>query len=107
MTLPASGWTALASGYRFRASGGAISTVVLRPDRITVRGGGASWGYTLDEPSQGRIAVRLTLGSSRPWCAEAPAKLGGNPPSTASSDRVGRFVAQPRTPAPVVCPPVP
>jgi len=49
----------------------------------------------------------VTLGTDRPWCAEAPAKVGGNPPSTASSDRPGRFIAQPRTLAPPACPPVP
>ena len=69
--------------------------------------GGAGWGFTLDEPSQGRIAVRLTLGSGRPWCAEAPAKASGHPPSTAANDRAGRFVAQPGTPAPLACPAVP
>jgi len=108
VSLPASGWSVFGGrGYRFRDRSAPISRVTVTADRISFVGGGAGWGYTLDEPSQGRIAVRLTLGSERPWCAEAPAKVGGNPPSTASSDRVGRFVAQPRTPAPVVCPPLP
>jgi hypothetical protein len=66
-----------------------------------VKGGKAGWGYTLDQPSQGTVAVRLTLGADRPWCAAAPAK--GGP----ANDTVGRFVAQRNTPPPASCPPVP
>src|SRR5439155_19264466 len=76
VSLPASGWSFLGGrGYRFRDSSAPISRVTVTADRISLAGGGAGWGYTLDEPSQGRIAVRLTLGGGRPWCAEAPAKV--------------------------------
>jgi hypothetical protein len=37
------------------------------------------------------------------YCADAPAKSSGNPPSTASNDHVDKFVAQPQTPAPPFC----
>jgi hypothetical protein len=93
-------WSTLGSpsdpkGYRFRGSG-AVSSVIVKNDSIKVKGGKAGWMYTLDEPMQGRIAVRLTLGSARPWCADAPGK----------SDRPGTFVAE-KTAAPSVCPVVP
>ena len=108
VALPASGWSVSTGGtYRFRDASAPISRVTVGADRLSVSGGGTGFAYTLDEPTQGRIAIRLTLGTERPWCAEAPAKIGGNPPSTASSDRPGRFIAQPRTLAPPACPPVP
>ena len=67
-----------------------------RADRISVKGGTAAWPYTLDEASQGRIAVRLTLGADRPWCAEARGSL----------DVVNEFVAV-RDALPTSCPPLP
>ncbi len=88
------------SAARFRSPTAfdAIRKVLFKHDRLVVKGGGAAWGYTLDEPTQQRIAVRVTLGTDRPWCAEAPAKLAGTPPSTLGSDRIDRFQGQPRTP---------
>ena len=62
--LPATAWRARGSGYRYRSSGTAISAVVVRPGRLAVTGGGALFGYTLDEPAQRRIVVRLTIGSA-------------------------------------------
>ena len=100
----ASGWSvAGATGYRFRSRnpGDAITNVSVRRDRITLKGGKAGFGYTLDEPSQGAIAVRLALGAGRPWCAAAPPKAGS------TNDTVGRFVAAPKTPPPTSCPPLP
>jgi len=104
--LPASRWSARRRGYRYRDPQGPIRSVVLRPDLLVVRGGGSAWGYTLDEPRQGRIAVRLDL-TSRTLCAEAPARSRGNPPSTEASDRPGRFIAARPSPPPASCPPVP
>ncbi len=108
VVLPAagaeSGWSPLgASGWRFRSRnpGDAITNVTVRADSISVKGGKAGWGYTLDERSQGTVAVRLKLGADRPWCAAAPAKAGP------ANDTVGRFVAQKNTPPPASCPPVP
>jgi hypothetical protein len=111
VTLPAAGWRLIGSGaaprgYRFSGLGSTdpISRVIVKADQIKVRGGKENWAYTLNEDSQGRIAVRLQLGSGAPWCADAPARSSGSPNA---NDQVDRFTAQPKTPAPVVCPPVP
>jgi hypothetical protein len=109
--LPASGWTKIgkttATGWKFKDAVGPIRQVLVKNDQIVVKGGKSLWTYTLDEPSQGRVAVRLRLGSDSGWCADAPAQAKGNPPSTASNDRPGKFKAQPKSPAPASCPPVP
>jgi DNA-binding beta-propeller fold protein YncE len=110
-SLVTSGWRRLGSdanprGYKYigrLTSDLQVRSIVIRDDRITVR---AFPGVSLDETSQGRIATRLSLGLST-YCADAPAKLAGHPPSTARNDTVGKFVAQPKTPAPGVCPPIP
>lgn len=110
VALPAGSWTPVgSSGYRFSGSdpNGPIARVIVKRDQLIVKGGKSNWGYTLDEPSQGRIAVRLTLGSGATWCSDAPAKSTGNPPSTANNDRVDRFTAQSRTPPPASCPSLP
>ncbi len=120
VSLPASdpvsgaGWSILGSpaqpsGYSFRSRdpNGPISSVRVQADRILVKGGRASWAYALTQPPQRRIGLRLALGSDRVWCAAALAKVSGDPPSTAASDRVGLFVAQPKMPPPLTCPPTP
>lgn len=110
IALPASGWTLQGStGYRFTNPdrSGAITRITVKPDTVSIRGGGAQWSYTLDEPSQGQLAVRLALGTGAGWCAAAPAKARGNPPSTARYDTVDKFTAEPKTPAPAACPPLP
>jgi hypothetical protein len=113
VTLPAgSRWTVLGSsslaGYRYKDPdpNAAITKVEVKPDKIFVKGGRALWTYALDEARQGRVAVRVTLGSANPWCADAPAKLSGTPPSSANNDKVDKFVAQPKSPAPGSCPAV-
>jgi hypothetical protein len=63
--------------------------------------------YTLDEPRQERIGVRLVLGDAVTWCADTAAKGRGTPPKTARFDRRGRFSGAPKTPAPETCPEVP
>ncbi|MBY0274055.1 hypothetical protein K2Z84_01845 [Candidatus Binatia bacterium] len=111
--LPASGWrrlgTALrAGGFVYRGgTGDPIRSVVVRDDEIVVRGDGA---YTLDEPRQRTVAVRLRLGapsSGTAWCAAAPAQQRGERRSTRGTDRPGRFIAEPDSPAPAACPAVP
>ena len=111
MSLAGSGWSRIGTassflGWRFsgRDPDGPISGVTVKSDRITVRGGHSQWTYRLDQPPQGSVAVRLTVGT-RTWCANAPARTSGNPPSTAANDTVDRFNAQPRTPPPASCPP--
>ena len=101
---PLAGWSPLGTnGFRFRSKDPAvpISAVVVRRDRLALKGGKAAFGYPLGPSSQGRIALRLGLGTNRPWCAEAPAKAG------ASNDSSARFVAQPNSPPPAPCPAVP
>jgi hypothetical protein len=113
LALPASGWSALDSaqtprGYKYKgASTDAITRIMLRGNLIRIRGGKSNWTYTLNEASQGRVALRLTMGNQFRWCAESPAKTSGNPPSTASNDKVDKFVGARRTPAPASCPSVP
>jgi hypothetical protein len=110
----AAGWEALDGavvprrGYRWRTGDRSqpIRAIRVLADRIQVKGGGSALAYTLDEPSQGRIAVRLTFGTSDPWCAEAPARATGSPPSTVRADHPGKFIAQRNAPAPATCPPV-
>jgi hypothetical protein len=109
--LAAAGWTLLGSetspkGYRYRGKDigdNIIKSVTLKADSLKVKGFSF---YTLDEAAQGRVAVKLLMGDLA-WCADAPAKASGNPPSTAKNDRPGKFTAQPKTPAPSACPPEP
>lgn len=108
VAIPAAGWTASGSGYRFKGmAGGVALTISLRRDKLSIAGKGAGLGYSLASPPQGRVAVRLGLGSAPPWCAEVPAKASGVPPSTAKFDRLDRFDGRPLTPAPLVCPDLP
>ena len=102
--LPAAGWRATGPNtYRFKGGpNDAIRAATFKPDQITFKGGKALWPYTLNEPSQGRVAVAFITGNTF-YCSDAPAKATGNPPSTATTDRVDKFVAQPDTPAPPFC----
>jgi subtilisin family serine protease len=86
--------------YKGRSPTGAISRVLIKRDLILVRGGKDSWGYTLDEPAQGAVAVRLQLGDAPPWCAVIPA-------SAPQQDRVDMFVGRRDAPAPAGCPSLP
>jgi DNA-binding beta-propeller fold protein YncE len=103
--LPAANWEAAGpNSYKYKgAPTAAITRVTFKPDLLQFKGGKAAWGYTLNEPLQGRVAVAMFIGNLF-WCADAPAKASGNPPSTANNDRVDKFVAQPKTPAPFFCP---
>jgi len=112
VALPASGWSSLGSagavaGYRFTSADPTqpIASVKVQANRLQVKGGRASWPYALSDPPQRRVALRLALGSDRPWCAAAPARPSGSPPSTAASDNTRVFIAQPKMPAPLECPP--
>ena len=110
VSLPASGWSQYGSGgYRFKGTdpNGPVSTVAVKLESISVKGGRANWAYTLNELAQGRVALRLRLGDGPIWCAEAPGKLSGSPPSTARNDLPGKFNGQGNSPTPVACPPTP
>jgi YVTN family beta-propeller protein len=95
------------STYVYRdVSSAAITKVILKQDSLTIKGGKTLWTYSLDEPAQGSVALRLALGGGRLYCTDALAKRSGNPPSTARNDRVDKFVAQPNS-LPASCPPTP
>jgi DNA-binding beta-propeller fold protein YncE len=107
VSLPASGWITLGTatkpkGFRFvDKTATPAFRVDVRPGQIKVKGKGDSsaWAYTLDEPTQGSIAVRVVLGDATGWCADAP-------PKEPTTDRVGRFLAH-KAPAAAVCPAIP
>ncbi len=110
LDLPATGWRRLGTatkprGWAFKDAmpGAPVARVKLRNDLLSAKGGRAGFGYTLDEAQQGRVGVRLQIGASA-WCAEAPARASGTPPSAARSDLPGRFTAQPKSPPPAACP---
>jgi hypothetical protein len=109
VTIPLTGgWSSSAGAvywYRPTVVGAPISRVLLKPNKLVVKGGRAGFSYSLDEPAQGSVAVRLVVGS-RTWCANALAKRSGNPPSTVRTDRVDKFVGQPKALA-ASCPPIP
>ena len=100
--VPGDGWARRGSGYMYRSSDkqGPIALATVTADRITIRGGKAKWPYTLNEPAQGMVGVRLQLGQGVTWCAAVPA-------SAPSKDHVDAFVGQPHAPAPATCPPLP
>jgi hypothetical protein len=101
--LPAAKWARYGTGplYVYSDPTGTILKVYVRPYKLYVRGGGGGWGYTLDEPSQGRIAVRLKLGTGIEWCADAPPHL-----PAASYDHQDRFQSG-KAPPPSPCPALP
>jgi hypothetical protein len=107
------GWSPITKGstvvgWRFTStdSSSAVSSVVVQADKISVKGGKSGFSYTLKGSPQGSVGVRLLLGAGG-WCADAPAKTSGNPPSTARNDNVDKFVAEPNSPAPATCPALP
>ena len=111
VSLPARHWRAIGTarrrkGFRFRSGDDTALRVLLARDRLEIRG---RIPYTLDEPAQGRIAVRLAPGlfPEGGWCASARARGRGPQRSTAASDRPGRFIAAAATPPPASCPPLP
>jgi hypothetical protein len=97
--LPASGWRRLGSAdapraYVFEGAADApIERALVRKNRLVIRGEEA-FPYTLDEASQGRIAVRLELGSGITFCADAAGRR---------HDRVNRFLGK-KEPPPPSCP---
>ncbi|MDX2170047.1 MAG: hypothetical protein SF182_23455 [Deltaproteobacteria bacterium] len=113
VALPASGWKVLGNaaapaGWRFKGDAASpIRSILIKLDRIVLRGGKAAWGYSLDEAAQGEVGLRLQLGSDRAWCTETAANVSGNPPSTAKNDRPGRFNASHGSLPPTFCPPLP
>jgi hypothetical protein len=88
--------------YRNHDVGAPITRVLLKRNKLIVKGGQENFGYSLDETAQGKVTIRLVIGSLT-WCADVPAKTTGDP---AKNDRVDRFVGQPKSLA-TSCPPIP
>ena len=104
LSLASGKWSKTASGFRF--SGGReseVQNVSIEPGRIQISSRSETWPYPLQVPEQGEVAVRLTLGQQE-WCASAPARTSGTPPSTKRYDRPGFFQGAPRSPALAACP---
>jgi len=80
-----------------------IRLLKLRAGRLLVKG---VVSYTLDEPAQDRLEVRIGVGGTQ-WCGSAPAKTAGNPPSSARFDQPRKFIGQRKAPAPISCAPFP
>jgi hypothetical protein len=105
--LPAESWVQRGDGskgwrYIYSSSTTAIRKIYLKSPKITLKGGKAAWGYSLDEPSQGLLAVQLTLGSAVTWCSVAEPEF----PSE-KWDVPDRFRAVAAGPPPASCPPIP
>ena len=102
--LPASGWKIRAGSCQLSLPQRRSRRGRLERDREARRDlgagrDGAGFAYTLDEPSQRAIAVRLTLGSGVRWCAEARAESGRETTaSTASAVTVRRPRSAPPRP---------
>ena len=106
VNLPADKWKGDKKGsrYTFRDPGGPIQRLLVAADKLVVRGGRSGFGYTLDEPSQGTVAVQVRLGTASPWCADVPAKASGKPSTTTKNDRVDLFLGQRDAAPPRECP---
>jgi hypothetical protein len=101
LALPASQWVASGTGgYKFKSASALdpIRSVLLKGDLLKITGGKANWTYTLDEPTQGSVGLRLQLANGLVWCAQA-----GEPPTAPTEDRLDHFIVK-RAPAPAVCP---
>ncbi|MBY0276776.1 hypothetical protein K2Z84_15670 [Candidatus Binatia bacterium] len=99
--LPSSGWAAKGSPskpatYVFKAphKTDPIQQVTVRDDKIVVKGGHEFFAYSLDEAEQGRLALRLTLGTGVQWCTEVSGRI----------DEIDRFIANGNAAAPAICP---
>ena len=104
--LAASRWHRLGplarpSGWIYRgAPGDPVTLLRVARDRVQLRGPGR---YSLDEPSQGAVAVSVRLGTDPGWCARASGRRAAG---AEGGDRVGRFDGAPG-PAPTTCPVLP
>jgi YVTN family beta-propeller protein len=105
--LPAANWRALGSaanqrGYRYsdrqRLVGPISSATITRAGKLSLTGKGPAWLYTLNEPAQGTVAVRLQLGAGAVWCTVFPA---------GSADAIDEFIGARNLPIPASCPPLP
>ena len=109
VSLPAARWTGLgnpagARGYRYvdaRRESGPCTRIVVKDRGLTATCLGALLGFTLDEPTQGALAVSFTPGTGRRTCLA----FGGlvTKDVSTSPGPVGLFRAR-AAPAPASCP---
>jgi hypothetical protein len=103
VTGPDGTWSTNPGGTLFTWKGlnplGPVKRVVLKADKLSIRGGKSLWAYTLGEASQGSVALRFRVGNGPEWCAQ-----GGQSGFPPKSDVQDRFIAMRKTPAPAVCP---
>jgi len=116
VALPVTSWTKRTGAhltvteYKYadpKRASGPISLISVKAGKLLLKGSGAGWTYQLDNPPQGKVAVRLQLGAGPSFCAVFPAKTTGNPPSSAQNDKLDKFIGAANSPAPSPCPPVP
>jgi hypothetical protein len=104
IALPAAGWRGVGSppgskGYRYDdhfAALGPCSQALVSSTRFSVRCGGAGIGFSLNEPSQGSLVVRFSMGSEG---LRRCMLFGGS----VKRDIPGLFIAV-KAPEPVTCP---
>lgn len=102
--LPAADWKGLGNpagskGYKFKASAGPCTSVVLKPDKLIKAVCNAKHGsipFSLDEASQGALAVAFRIATAAPQCAE----FGGD----VSLDVPGFFKARNAPAGEFICP---
>jgi YVTN family beta-propeller protein len=103
-TLPAAGWTAVSSGYKYsdkRGVYGPITSISLRNGRLKLSGRGPAL-YSLADAPYGAITVRLEIGVRTGFCVTAEAKSPAE-----SNDTTARFTGTRNPPIPAACPPRP
>ena len=100
IVLPAENWTR-SRRTTYKYSDDTCDRLIVRPGRIAGRCRGAGIGLSLDEPSQGSLAVRLILGGKDRYCILFGGQIRKD--SSASATRVGRFISR-NAPAPATCP---
>lgn len=109
---PGPEWSALGSAanpkgwkWRSRDPASAVSLIQVKQDYIKVKAGNSAFEYTLDEPAQLSVGLRLTLGENG-WlyCSDATARTKDTPASSAKYDQPGRFTAEKRVVGPLLCP---
>jgi hypothetical protein len=104
--LPAANWAATSRGFSYRdparASGPCTKLDILDNRKLSAKCDGSQITFSLDEPAQGSLAVRLTTGSAGlRQCLRFGGTVGRDTPSTGS--RAGYFLAR-SAPPPASCP---
>ena len=98
--LPAEGWRAAKSGYRF-VGPGPCRKVALGRGRLSASCRGADLAFSLDEAQQSALEVELELGARALFCARFGGDVRQNTGTGPSSPR-GSFAAT-NAPAPESC----